>query len=45
MEQSFKSFFNQPNYMKSPITTCLLQTIENHRTPMKIKYSEINTNK
>lgn len=45
MEQSFKSFFNQPNYTKSPLITCLLQTIENHRTPMKIKYFEINTNK
>jgi cell fate regulator YaaT (PSP1 superfamily) len=31
--------------MKSPLTICLLQTIENHRTPMKIKYCEINTDK
>jgi hypothetical protein len=31
--------------MKSPLTKSLLQTIENHRTPMKIKQCEVNTNK
>ncbi|SHG19640.1 hypothetical protein SAMN05443549_102385 [Flavobacterium fluvii] len=31
--------------MKSPLTTSLWKQLNNHRTPMKIKYSEINTDK
>jgi hypothetical protein len=31
--------------MKSPLTTRLLKQLNNHRTPMKIKYCEINTYK
>jgi hypothetical protein len=29
--------------MKSPLTKSLRKQLNNHRTPMKIKYCEINT--